>query len=81
MWESLIQTSKEDTVTTSRRSGGQHFGGTRECSYQDLSIQLIEHVEQGDKSLLCIREQYWQNQLRVFVENGSNGMVIRKDYE
>ena len=60
---------------------GQHFGGARACSYQDLSIQLIEHVEQGNKSLLCKREQYWQNQLRVFVENGSNGMVIRKDYE
>ena len=60
---------------------GQHFGGARACSYQDLSIQLIEHVEQGNKSLLAKREQYWQNQLRVFVENGSNGMVIRKDYE
>ena len=60
---------------------GQHFGGARACSYQDLSIQLIEQVKPGNKSLLAKKEQYWQNQLRVFVENGSNGMVIRKDYE
>ena len=60
---------------------GQHFGGARACSYQDLSIQLIERVEQGNKSLLAQREQYWQNQLRVFTDNGNNGMCIRKEYE
>ena len=44
---------------------GQHFGGSRACSYQDLSIQLIESVEQGNKTLLCVRELYFQNQLRA----------------
>ena len=60
---------------------GQHFGGGRACNYQDISIQLIEKVEQGNRSLIAKREQYWQNQLRVFIENGNNGMCIRKDYE
>ena len=60
---------------------GQHFGGGRAFNYQDISIQLIEKVEQGNKSLIAKREQYWQNQLRVFIENGNNGMCIRKDYE
>ena len=39
---------------------------------------LIEQVELGNRSLLAKREQFWQNQLRAFVENGRNAMCIRR---
>ena len=68
-------------IRKSKGGLGQHFGGSRACSYQDVSIQLIESVEKGNTTLLAVREQYWQNQLRAFVENGHNGMCIRKDFE
>ena len=59
---------------------GQHYGGNRACSYQYVSIVLIEQVEIGNRSLLANRELFWQNQLRAFVENGGNAHCIRKDY-
>ena len=59
---------------------GQHYGGQRQCGYQDVSITLIEKVETGNRALLADRELYWQNQLRAFVENGGNAQCIRKDY-
>ena len=59
---------------------GQHYGGARACCYQDMSIVLIEQVEMGNMYLLAKREQYWQNQLRAFVENGGNAQCIRKDF-
>ena len=59
---------------------GQHYGGARACCYQDMSIVLIEQVEMGNMSLLARREQYWQNQLRAFIENGGNAQCIRKDF-
>ena len=57
---------------------GQHYGGDRACCYQDQSIVLIEQVELGNRSLLAKREQYWQHQLCVYVENGGNAHCIRK---
>ena len=60
---------------------GQHYGGDRACSYQDISIVLIEQVEQGNRTLLAKRERFWQNQLRAFVENGGNAQCIRKDFD
>ena len=60
---------------------GQHYGGGRACCYQDVSIVLIEQVEIGNRSLLAKREQYWQHQLRAYVENGGNAHCIRKDIE
>ena len=60
---------------------GQHYHGDRACSYQDISIVLIEQVEQGYRALLAKRERYWQNQLRAFVENGGNAQCIRKDFD
>ena len=59
---------------------GHHFGPTHPCKYEDMSIILIEQIKQGDRKNLEKREQYWQHQLRVFVENGGNAMCIRKDY-
>ena len=47
---------------------------------EHLSIMLIDQVKQGDKVALEKREQFWQHQLRVFVENGYNAMCIRKDF-
>ena len=64
------------------KKGGisDHYGGGRVCSYRDMSIVLIEQVEVGDRTMLAKREQYWQNQLRAFVENGGNAQCIRKDF-
>jgi hypothetical protein len=58
---------------------GQHYGGNRACSYGDISIVLIEQTEIGDREVLADREQYWQHQLRAFVENGGNAQCIRKE--
>ena len=58
---------------------GQHYGPKSKCSYEDLSIVLIEQVEIGDRVKLARREQYWQWQLRAFVENGGNAQCIRKE--
>ena len=60
---------------------GQHYGGARACCYDDMSIVLIEQVELGNRSLVAKREQFWQHQLRVYVENGGNAHCIRKDIE
>ena len=57
---------------------GQYYGGARACCYQDMSIVLIEQLEMGNMSLLAKREQYWQNQLRAFVENGEMHSVSEK---
>ena len=61
-----------------KQTGGlrQHYGGPTGCGYQNLSMQIIEQVELGDKEALANLEVYWQNQLRCFVENGENGHVI-----
>ena len=60
---------------------GKHFGGSRACSYKDISFTLIEQVEIGNKALLSRREIYWQHQLRAFEDNGGNGMCIKKENE
>jgi tripartite motif-containing protein 2/3 len=67
-------------IRTKKGGLGQHYGGQRQCGYADVSITLIEQVEQGNRKLLADRELYWQNQLRAFVENGGNAHCIRKDY-
>ena len=59
---------------------GHHFGPKSCCGMEHLSIMLIDQVKQGDKVALEKREQFWQHQLRVFVENGYNAMCIRKDF-
>ena len=58
---------------------GQHYGGARACSYKDMSIVLIEQVELGNRPLLAKREQFWQHQLRAYVENGGNAQCIKKE--
>jgi hypothetical protein len=60
---------------------GKHYGGSRLCGYEDMSIVLIKQVELGNRALLAKREQYWQHQLRVNKENVGNAHCIWKDIE
>ena len=58
---------------------GHHYGGTRGCGYQSISMQIIEKVNQGDHTQLAKREVYWQNEIRCFVQNGGGGHCYRKE--
>ena len=57
---------------------GHHYGGNG-CGYANMSFQLIEGVEKGNQKALCDREIFWQNQLRVYVQNGGNAHCYRKE--
>ena len=57
---------------------GHHYGG-QGCGYENISIQIIEGVEQGDQKALCDREIFWQNQLHCYVQNGGNAQCFRKE--
>jgi hypothetical protein len=59
---------------------GSHYGGVGGCGYNNMSIQLIEQIDPKNMKNLASREQYWQNQLRVFVENGCKNHCLRKDF-
>ena len=41
---------------------GRHYGGQKGCGYQNISIQIIEKVANGEKALLADRENFWQHQ-------------------
>ena len=58
---------------------GHHYGGEKGFGYQNISIQIIDQVEIGNKEALVQAELYWQDQLRVFIENGRNAQCRRKD--
>ena len=58
---------------------GHHYGGEKGCGYQNISIQIIDQVEVGNVEALVQAELYWQDQLRVFIENGGNAHCRRKD--
>ena len=60
---------------------GSHYGGVGGCGYDSMSIQLIEQIDHKNMKNLAMREQFWQNQLRVFVENGCKNHCFRKDFE
>ena len=60
---------------------GKHFGGSRACSYKDISLTIIEQVELGNRALLSKRKKFWQHQLRAFEDNGGNAMCIKKEDE
>ena len=57
---------------------GHHYGGSG-CGYSNVSIQLIDQVEQGDTEALAQAEIYWQEQLRGFIENGGNAHCRRRE--
>ena len=44
---------------------GHHYGGSGPCSYQDISITLIEQIQEKTFEILAERELYWQHQLLV----------------
>ena len=58
---------------------GHHYGGAGPCSYEDLSITIIEQIETKNLETLADREVYWQHQLRAFVQNGGKAHCYRKD--
>ena len=57
---------------------GQHYGGGG-CGYENISIQIIEQVPEGDTKTLENQEIYWQNQLRCYIQNGGNAHCRRKE--
>ena len=58
---------------------GHHYGGSGGCGYENMSIIIIEEVKFKTFEFLAKREVFWQHQLRVYVENGSNGHCYRKE--
>ena len=65
-----------------RKGGlGRHFhvNSSKGCTYKDLSVTIIEKVEEGNKQKLKERELFWQYQLRGFEENGGGAMNIKDD--
>ena len=58
---------------------GHHYGGERGCGYQNISIQIIDQVESGNVEALAQAELYWQDQLRVFLENGGKAHCRRRE--
>ena len=58
---------------------GHHYGGDTGCGYENISLQIIDKVAEGDVEALAQTELYWQDQLRVFLENGGNEHCIRHD--
>ena len=57
---------------------GNHYGGEG-CGYQNLKIQIIDKVKEGDCKALEEAEVYWQNQLRVYIQNGGQAHCRRKE--
>ena len=43
---------------------GHHYGGRNGCGYQNLSITLIEQVQEKTMDYLASREVFWQHHLR-----------------
>ena len=75
----LRHSNHKQEIKHGRGGLGQHYGPKGRCSYKDISFILIEKVEEGAKIKLARREQYWQHQLRAFVENGGNAHCIKKE--
>ena len=57
---------------------GKHYGG-KGCGYENLRIQIIYQVEDGNVEALAEAEIYWQNQLRCYIQNGGNAHCRRKE--
>ena len=58
---------------------GHHYGGQTGCGYQNFSVILIERIQHKNMDFLAEREVFWQNQLRVYPENGAKGHCYRKE--
>ena len=49
-------------------SVGRHFAT---CGLENMQIQIIDSVKEGEHMALLNLEGYWQNILTTFVENGN----------
>ena len=58
---------------------GNHYGGETGCGYAIFSVILIEQIKIKTMDFLAEREVFWQNQLRVYPENGAKGHCYRKE--
>ena len=58
---------------------GHHYGGQGGCGYDNLTLTIIEEVEENNLLFLAEREVYWQHQLRVFLENGYRNHCQKKE--
>ena len=47
---------------------GKHFAS---CGLENMQIQIIDSVREGETMALLNLEGYWQNILATFVENGN----------
>ena len=52
----------------------------KETDLNKLEMLIIEQVEEKTPDNLARREQWWQNQLRVFVQNGFKNHCYRKEF-
>ena len=75
----LRHSNQKQEIKNQRGGLGHHYGGSGQCGYQDISITLIEQVEEKTLEFLAERELFWQHQLRAYVQNGSNAHCYRKD--
>ena len=57
-----------------RKYGGleHHYRGNG-CGYENLSVQIIDQVDEGDSLALAEKEVFWQNQ------NGGHAHSYRKE--
>ena len=75
----LRHSNHKQEIKNQRGGLGHHYGGSGQCGYQDISITLIEQVEEKTPEFLAERELFWQHQLRAYVQNGANAHCYRKD--
>ena len=59
---------------------GHHYGGQGGCGYENLTLTIIEQVEEKNMQFLAQRELYWQHQLRVYIENGYRNHCRKKEF-
>ena len=58
---------------------GSTLWGPNSCGYDNMTIQIIDQVEQGNEEALAKCELYWAHQLRAYVENGGKAYSIKKE--
>ena len=58
---------------------GHPYGGATGRGYPNFSVILIEQIKTKTMDYLAEREVFWQNQLRVYPENGAKGHCYRKE--
>ena len=67
----------QDTEVENQTSElGEHF---HRCGLENLSLQIIDCVRQGQDEALSILEGYWQNVLATFQANDGN-INIRNEW-